>query len=57
MKNALTLSVIIKDDENDTVIISSKEKKGVTAFYHCRTAEQVANAVEQYIKDKEKLNQ
>lgn len=51
MKNVLTLSVIIKDDENDTVIISSKEKRGVMAFYCCKTAEQVADAVEHYIKD------
>ena len=51
MKNTLTLSVIIKDDENDTVIISSKEKKGVMAFYNCKTAEDVANAVEWYIKN------
>ena len=51
MKNALTLNVIIKDDENDTVIISSKEKGNAMAVYDCKTAQQVADAVEQYITD------
>ena len=52
MKDALTLNVIIKDDKNDTVIISSKEKGNVLAVYNCKTAQQVADAVEQYIRDK-----
>lgn len=51
MKNALTLRVVIKDDENDTVIISSEECRSIMAVYNCKTAEQVANAVESYIKD------
>lgn len=51
MKNALTLNVIIKNDDNDTVIIKSKEKRGVMAVYNCKTAEQVANVVEQYVKE------
>ena len=55
MKDTLTLNVIIKDDENDTVIISSKEKKGVTVVYNCKTAQQVADAVEEYIKDNIKM--
>ena len=56
MKDALTLNVIIKNDENDTVIISSKEKKGVTVVYNCKTAQQIADAVEEYIKDNIKDN-
>lgn len=56
MENALTLNVIIKNDENDTVIISSKEKKDVTVVYNCKTAQQVADAVEEYIKNNIKDN-
>ena len=48
MKNTLTLSVTIK--ENNTVIISS-ERKGVMAVYNCKTAKQIANAVEKYIEE------
>ena len=49
MKNALTLSVIIKED--DTVIISRKDSKSVMAVYNCKTAKQIANAVEKYIEE------
>lgn len=45
----MELTVIIKED--NTVIIASKEKKGVMAVYNCKTAKQVGNAVEQYIEE------
>ena len=49
MENILTLTVIIKED--NTVIIASEEKKDVMAVYNCKTARQIANAVEQYIEE------
>lgn len=49
MENVLTLSVIL--NKNNTLIISSKEKRVVTAVYNCKTAEQIANAVRRYIDD------
>ena len=45
----MELKVIIKD--YNTVIISSKDSKGVMAVYNCKTAKQIANAVEKYIEE------
>lgn len=44
----MELKVIIKDD--NTVIIAS-ERKAVMAVYNCKTAKQIANAVEKYIEE------
>lgn len=44
----MELKVIIKDD--NTVIIAS-ERKSVMAVYNCKTAKQIANAVEKYIEE------
>ena len=44
----MELKVNIKED--NTVIISS-ERKGIMAVYNCKTAKQIAEAVEKYIEE------